>query len=358
MTSMNFPGDGTLDQVKPPQGDVAMNSHKLTGLANGVASTDAATVGQLPSGAAAVPLWAASTAYTAYQRVILPTGGKGYRATAGTSRSTFDATERAAWTFEAGGHAESLAAGVTAWVCPAGITQARFRLTGAGGSGGAAGSDALTSGIGTQVGGGGGGAGQVLEAFITGLTAATSYVTAIGSGGAAPAGGAASSGATGNAGANGSQGGNTTITIGAVTYTALGGSRGSASAAKSTTSVGGGLPAAGAARSSTTAGIPGMGGTASTSSGSYSLALGSTIGGGGGAPSTATPKGGAGGNAATSPGMLVDVASGTPTATAAGANGTTATVPGCGGGGGGGGGAGGAGGNGGAGADGQIAISF
>lgn len=38
-----------LDQVSLPAADVAMNGHKLTGLANGVSATDAATVGQLPA---------------------------------------------------------------------------------------------------------------------------------------------------------------------------------------------------------------------------------------------------------------------------------------------------------------------
>ncbi|MCW2496060.1 hypothetical protein [Jatrophihabitans sp.] len=353
-SSMFFPGDGTLDQVKAPQADVTFGGHKATGLAAGVASTDAATVGQLPSGSSAVPSWAGTTNVAAFQRFVLPDGGKGYCSVARTTRAFFDATEQSFWTYEAGGHVVVFGAAVTNWLCPNGITQAWFRLVGAGGSGGAAGSDALTSGIGTQAGGGGGGAGGVTEVFVTGLVPGTTYIVAIGTGGAGPAGGAASTGAAGNGGSAGTGGGNTTVTINGVTYTALGGSRGSASTGKSTATVGGGLPATGAARGNTVAGIPGGGGV----SNSYSLAQGSVIGGGGGAPSTATPKGGAGGNAATSPGQLVDAPSGTPTATANGANGTTATVPGCGGGGGGGGGAGGAGGNGGAGADGLLVISF
>jgi hypothetical protein len=38
-----------LDQMAAPTNPVAMNSQKLTGLANGVAGTDAATIGQIPS---------------------------------------------------------------------------------------------------------------------------------------------------------------------------------------------------------------------------------------------------------------------------------------------------------------------
>lgn len=55
-----------LDQISAPTADVAMNSHKLTGLANGVAATDAATVGQLPaSGASLTPTAIKTSAYTA-----------------------------------------------------------------------------------------------------------------------------------------------------------------------------------------------------------------------------------------------------------------------------------------------------
>lgn len=39
---------GTLDQVPHPAANVSMNSHKITSLANGSASTDAAAFGQLP----------------------------------------------------------------------------------------------------------------------------------------------------------------------------------------------------------------------------------------------------------------------------------------------------------------------
>ena len=46
----------TLDQVPTPAANVSLNSHKITSLANGTATTDAAAFGQLPSAGSPLPL--------------------------------------------------------------------------------------------------------------------------------------------------------------------------------------------------------------------------------------------------------------------------------------------------------------
>lgn len=55
-------------------------------------------------------LWQPSTAYTAGALVLLPApiNGPGTRTTAGTSRSSFDATEQALWTATGGGSSVSI----------------------------------------------------------------------------------------------------------------------------------------------------------------------------------------------------------------------------------------------------------
>lgn len=87
-------------------------------------------------------------------------------------------------------------------------TNTRFKFTCIGGGGGGSGFSAT----GASAAGGGGGAGGIL--YVTGLTPSTSYTVSIGGGGS---GGSGAGGAGGN-------GGSTTITIGATTYTARGGS--------------------------------------------------------------------------------------------------------------------------------------
>lgn len=101
-----------LDQVGAPTADVAMNNRKLTGLANGTAPTDAATVGQIPTRASlglvdpipadyglttwVYPPWASSSSgagnsgFIYYMRVRLPvaatiTNAELYQTSAGSS---------------------------------------------------------------------------------------------------------------------------------------------------------------------------------------------------------------------------------------------------------------------------------
>ena len=100
----------------------------------------------------------------------------------------------------------------------------RFKFTFIGGGGGSAG---VNSGNGRGAGAGGGG-GVIL--FITGLTPSTAYTIAIGAGGTAGT----------SAPTAGGAGGNTTLTIGATTYTAGGGGGGPVGA-----STVGGLPGGG-----------------------------------------------------------------------------------------------------------------
>lgn len=101
----------------------------------------------------------------------------------------------------------------TTWTTPGDITASTvFKITMAGGGGGGGGHN-TTNGEAA-----GGGAGGALVVYVTGLTASTGYTYAIGSAGT---GGTA-------APTDGSAGGNTTLTIGATTYTANGGGAGAA----------------------------------------------------------------------------------------------------------------------------------
>ena len=97
----------------------------------------------------------------------------------------------------------------TSYTTPSNCTAIYVELWGAGGSGGRG-----------NAGSGGGGSGAYCAKYAT-VTGSTAYTIAIGSGGAAP---------TSN-GQNGNAGGNTTITIGATTYTAGGGGGGNGTAA-------------------------------------------------------------------------------------------------------------------------------
>jgi hypothetical protein len=346
----------------------AANKNAASGYA-GLDGSSKVAIGNLPTGttsstvtigndtrvvnAAQLPVaaWAASTAVAANTLYRLPTGGLAYVTAGRTTRSSFDATERAAWTFLPGGHYELSTSGTT-WVCPTGITQLlRLQLQGAGGGGGGGGSATTSGGVTGQVGGGGGGAGATFTVGGVAVTATTSYTQAIGAAGTSGAGGAANN----NPGSNGGVGGDTTIVIGGVTYTAAGGSGGKGSLGNSTTAANGGVYGAGALTTTGTSFVPGTGGIGSTS-GFCSIPNGPVIGGGGGCDATAT-LGGTGGTARTAPGANVSTIS-TNTGTTAGGAGTAPTELGCGGGGGGGGSLGGAGGAGGAGTAGSAGFWF
>lgn len=297
--------------------------------------------------------WAANTEFLANQLIRLPTGGLGYSLVDYTTRASFDATERDAWTFVAGGHTERLS-GASNWKCPAGISKALAILQGGGGGGGGAGS--ATAGTGTlQTGGGGGAAGARNEFLVSSLVPGTNYAYSVGAGGTHGAGGAI--GATGTLGGSG---GNTTFTgPGGTVYTAPGGSGGGNSGANSTAAATGGAYGVQSLRTITTY-VPGCGGYTSTGGGAAPLPIDSVIGGAGGGAATAT-LGGAGGNARTAPGASVTSPGTGGAGGVAGTAGQTATEPGCGGGGGGGGsgsGTGGAGGNGGDGAAGYVEMRF
>lgn len=294
--------------------------------------------------------WTASTAVIAYALYRLPTGGFGYVTAARTTRASFDATERAAWTFLPGGHYEVVSSGTSAtWTPPTGIDSAVAKLFAAGGSGGSGGTALTSGGVTTQVGGGGGGAGTVETYRLTGLSTNTAPVCTIGAGGVSQNGVAAN----GVAGTTGIQGGDTTVLYNGITYTAKGGAGGSGGAANSTATTNGG--AYGSSAQIGTAWMFGAGGTASSSSGLGTVGS-EIVGGGAGGPASGT-LGGLGGNARTAPGLVVTSQSG-KTATTAGGAGTAATQPGCGGAGGGAGAPGGASGASGAGAGGQIEWTF
>lgn len=282
--------------------------------------------------------WAALTVYAANQWIVAPTGGRAFRTAAGTSRAAFDATERALWTFLAGGHREILTTGATAWVCPTGITQADFIPRGAGGGGGVGGvPTSLTT---TQVGGGGGGGGEEHRFLVTGLTAATSYVVVIGTGGASAASGTL-----------------TSIVIGGSTYSAAPGGAGATGGANSAVTANGGVYGRSGVATSTIS-MPGSGGPASSTAGNGCAPNSDVIGGAGGSNQLSTSVGGLGGGARTTASGAVASASGAGTGTVNGGNGTTATIAGCGGGGGGAAGQTGTGGTGGSGADGQLEVRF
>lgn len=276
------------------------------------------------------PAWAASTAYLPGQLVVLPTGGLGYRAAAGTSASTW-ASDRTNWTFLPGGHYESITSSTT-WNTPTGITQAQVRLKGAGGSGGG-------GATGSTGPGGAGGAGMVATHELLALP--SSLTITIGAGGAPSA--AATAGTTG---------GDTTVVGTGISIKAQGGSKGNAA-------------------SGSTAGASGAWGYDSTSTG-FTLASGCGarngnnnappvmgVQGGAAGASGSGANGGDGGAAATSqPLSTLTTGGGGAHSGANGGAGTTATVPGCGGGSGGGSGTSGTGGTGGGGANGQVELWF
>lgn len=298
--------------------------------------------------------WAATTSVSAYQIAKLPTGGLAYQTATRTTRASFDATERAFWTFLPGGHYEAISASGS-YVVPNGITQIRERVLGGGGGGGGGGTALTSSGTAAQVPASGGGAGISSEQEVV-VTAGQTLTVTVGGGGAGGTGGAVNS----NAGTNGSSGTASSVTGSSVTtVSGAGGGLGAASGANSTTVVRGGCwggGGAGSPLSSVTAvGIPGTGGMYNTAN--ANVAPPGVVGGGAGSVATST-LGGNGGSASTSlPVASIGGASGN-TASANGGNGTTATSPGCGGGGGGGGAGGGTGGTGGSGASGLVEFWY
>lgn len=175
----------------------------------------------------------------------------------------------------------------TSYTTPSNCTAIYFELWGAGGSGGRGGSV-----------GGGGGSGAYCAKYAT-VTGNTAYTIAVGSGGAAP---------TSNNG-NGNTGGTTSITIGATTYSATGGTGGSGNPVGGTNSASGGnggTATNGDINISGQYGATGMGSAASNMpqptpwgqfNGSYSTGFngngGCTVG------SLACPSGGAGGSPGT-----------------------------------------------------------
>lgn len=291
--------------------------------------------------------WAASAAVKANSPVILPTGGLGYSLTDRTTRASFDATERAAWTFVPGNHTETLTASGS-WTCPTGVTVLTELDVLAGGGGGGGGGAA--SAISNQVGGGGGGAGERTTYRALVVTAGSTGTATVGTGGAGGAGGASG----GGTGAVGTNGGVTTFVIGGTTYRSNGGGKGTGGGNNSASAVNGGSYGWDWGVGGVS---PGGGGNASNTTGAVGIPVDGVVGGGGGGPATAT-NGGGNGSGRTTPGGTSGVGAAGGSATAAGMNGTTATIPGCGGGGGGGGAPGGAGGTGGTGARGEIVIRF
>lgn len=98
----SVPGKGELvvsDAGKVYAGDGATQAKNLSPM---LRKTDA--------DATYAALWQPSTAYTAGALVLLPApiNGPGTRTTAGTSRSSFDATEQALWTATGGGSSVSI----------------------------------------------------------------------------------------------------------------------------------------------------------------------------------------------------------------------------------------------------------
>lgn len=333
-------GSSGVSSFNTRTGAVSLTKADVTGLGW--------TADELGAANAVVAAWAGSTSYATGQYALLPTGGRGYRTTAGTSASTWTAAERDAWTFEPGAHYESLAPGVTSWKCPVGIKQAQFRICASGGAGGGGGSSA-TAAINS---GGGGGAAADPTNFTVAVTAGTSYTTSIG---ASPTGGNGGA-AGGGAGTRGNDGIDTTIVIGATTYRSRGGGGGNQGLASSTAAVNGGLYGYPTGTAGTGTIGPGNGGIAGSGLNGCVPQAG-MIGGTGGVSATTT-LGGNGGSARTTPGQALPTPIG-QTANKNGGAGTAATLPGCGGGGGGGGcGTTGTGGAGGAGGPGIIEAWF
>lgn len=162
-------GANTITATFNPTGDVAMNSHKITGLADGVAATDAATVGQMDDGDASAQ--ANAEAYTDTQLAAID-----------TDRQTFDYT-----------------GSTQTWTKPAGAKTVHVICVGGGGGGG---SGRKASAGTTRCGGSGGGGGTYAEAWFKASDLGATETVTVGAGGN---GGAAQSTANtdGNTGASG-----------------------------------------------------------------------------------------------------------------------------------------------------------
>lgn len=158
--------------------------------------------------------------------------------TSASALSTIGTITTGVWNGAATSSQSFITSGTT-YMTPAGVTtNTVFKFTLVGGGGGGSGFSATGS---SAAGGGGGGAGIV---WLTGLTPSTTYSITIGAGGV---------GGSGAGGAGGS-GGNTTLVVGATTYTAAGGA--GVTVTGSTNAVGG----AGGACTNTTIKITGQSG--------------------------------------------------------------------------------------------------
>lgn len=299
--------------------------------------------------------WTGDTLVEGRTLVRLPTGGMGYRTSDYTTRPTWDATERAAWTFIPGGHHETITSSTT-WVVPTGIIRGRVRCIGGGPGSNGGGSATTSGGVANQVGGASSGPALVVEADIT--FAASTCTATIGAAGVKGTGGAANN----HPGGFGTPGGDTGFTDGTTQLWAPGGGVGTQSLGNSTAEVFGGGAGASWDTSGVAAapivGIPGYGGGCKSTVAGYPLATNALVFGGGGGGPAAAGKGGGGGPAVTSRGFGCANGSTGSSSTADGGNGADAVFPGDAGGGGGAGAPGGKGGDGGNGAPGLIELWF
>lgn len=184
----------------------------------------------------------------------------------------------------------------TTWTTPSDITTStRFKITMVGGGGGGGGHNTSNGKAAS------GGAGGALQVWVTGLSPSTGYTMSIGAAGAAGT----------NAPTAGGAGGNTTLTIGATTYTCNGGAGGAATAST-----------AGGAGGTATNGDINIDGQDGGASGSASAAVPGTVGGspgfglgvgGGSAVNTAAGKAGKGYGAGGSGGTHTSTAGGAGT---------------------------------------------
>lgn len=84
-------------------GGTPVTGEELNRLEDAIDGINEAALDKPTADATYAPLWQPSKAYTAGTPVLLPDGTSGTRTTTGTSRATFDATEKGLWTVSAGG---------------------------------------------------------------------------------------------------------------------------------------------------------------------------------------------------------------------------------------------------------------